>query len=63
MALQKDPYFDLGQAFLQIAIVLASVAIIAGTNFFVALSVVVGIAGAVMTLNGYLLFWQIPYIG
>ncbi|MGE8940293.1 DUF4337 domain-containing protein [Leptospira interrogans] len=63
VALEKDPYFDLGQAFLQIAIVLASVAIIAGTNFFVVLSVLVGIAGGVMTLNGYLLLWQIPYIG
>ena len=63
VALEKDPYFDLGQALLQIAIVLASVAIIAGTNFFVVLSVLVGVAGGVMTLNGYMLLWQIPYIG
>ena len=63
VALQKDPYFDLGQAFLQIAIVLASVAIIAGTNFFVVLSVLIGLAGGVMTLNGYLLLWHLPFVG
>ena len=37
-ALRKDPYFDLAQALLQIAIVLASVAIIAGTDLLFFLS-------------------------
>lgn len=63
VALEKDPYFDLGQALLQIAIVLASVAIIAGTNFFLVLSILVGATGGVMTFNGFFLFWQIPYVG
>jgi len=62
VALEQDPYFDLGQALLQIAIVLASVAIIAGTNFFLILSILVGLAGGLMTFNGFYLLWQLPYI-
>jgi hypothetical protein len=62
-ALRKDPYFDFAQALLQIAIVLASVAIIAGTDLLVFLSLGVGALGTLLMLNGYTLAVAIPGIG
>jgi hypothetical protein len=62
-ALRKDPYFDLAQALLQIAIVLASVAIIAGTDLLFFLSLGVGVIGTLLMLNGYTLAFTIPGIG
>lgn len=62
-ALRKDPYFDLAQALLQIAIVLASVAIIAGTDMLVIMSFCVGGLGALLMLNGLTLLVTIPGIG
>jgi hypothetical protein len=62
-ALRKDPYFDLAQALLQIAIVLASVAIIAGTDLLFFLSLGVGALGTLLMFNGYTLALAIPGIG
>jgi hypothetical protein len=62
-ALRKDPYFDLAQALLQIAIVLASVAIIAGTDLLVILSLAVGGLGALLMLNGFSLLVSLPGFG
>jgi hypothetical protein len=62
-ALRKDPYFDFAQALLQIAIVLASVAIIAGTDLLVFLSLGVGALGTLLMLKGYTLAVAIPGIG
>ena len=59
-ALAKDPYFDFGQAFLQIAIVLASVSLIAGGVPMLVLSVVSMILGVFLTANGFFLFIDIP---
>lgn len=61
-ALRKDPYFDYAQAALQIAIVLASVAIISGGNVLLALSMLLAVGGGVLGLNGFLLFASVPYI-
>lgn len=55
VALRKDPYFDYGGAFLQIAIVLASVAIVTGGNMALIFSMVIGALGAICTLNGFFL--------
>lgn len=63
LAMARDPYFDYGQALLQIAIVLASIAIISGGNALLGLSVVLGGAGALLTLNGFLLLFKLPLIG
>lgn len=63
LALRKDPYFDYGQALLQIAIVLASVAIISGGSAVLIASAVMGVAGTVITLNGFLLLVAVPFIG
>ncbi|MFM9846166.1 MAG: DUF4337 domain-containing protein [Hyphomicrobiaceae bacterium] len=62
-ALRKDPYFDFAQAMLQIAIVLASVAIIAGTDLLFFLSLGVGALGTLLMLNGFSLAVAIPGIG
>ena len=47
-ALQRGPYFDYGQALLQIAIVLASVAIISAAMLLLVVSFVLGGFGAVL---------------
>jgi hypothetical protein len=63
IAMRKDPYFDYGQALLQIAIVLASVALISSGWPLLIASAVMGVAGAVITLNGFLLLVAIPFFG
>ena len=63
VAMRKDPYFDWSQALLQIAIVLASVAIISGGAWLLTASLLVGGLGALLTLNGFMLWFQIPGIG
>lgn len=62
-AMRKDPYFDYGQALLQIAIVLASVAIITGGTSLLVLSAVLAAFGALSTLNGFTLHFTLPGIG
>ena len=57
-AMVKDPYFDYGQALLQIAIVLASVAIITGGTILLVLSGILAGLGTLSTLNGFLLFFS-----
>ena len=61
-ALQRDPYFDYGQALLQIAIVLASVAIISGGNAVLIASLLVGALGVVATIGGFTLAFPLPFI-
>jgi hypothetical protein len=63
VAMRKDPYFDYGQALLQIAIVLASVAIITGGLILLVLSGILAVAGTLITLNGFALFATLPFIG
>ena len=62
LAMQRDPYFDYGQAFLQIAIVLASVAIISSGAPLLIASGVIGLAGALMTFNGFTQWVSLPFI-
>jgi Domain of unknown function (DUF4337) len=63
IAMQRDPYFDYGQAFLQIAIVLASIAIISGGDLLLFGSALLGLLGLVTTVNGFTLAVQLPFIG
>ena len=63
VALMRDPYFDYGQALLQIAIVLASVALISGGSFLLIGSGILGLFGTLMTLNGFTLAVSLPFIG
>ena len=58
--LARAPYFDYGQAFLQIAIVLASVAIVTGGAGSLFLSILIGSAGLASTANGIWMFGSLP---
>lgn len=56
VAQKQDPNFDFAEALFQIAIVLASVAILAGSRSVLRVSFVVGAAATLLMLNGYFLF-------
>jgi hypothetical protein len=58
----KDPYFLFAEAVLQIAIVMASVSILSRSGVIFAFSLVLAGAGALLTLNGFLLLVEIPYM-
>jgi hypothetical protein len=62
-AMKRGPYFDYGQALLQIAIVLASVAIISGGNLLLVGSLLLGGLGAVATFGGFTLAFPLPFAG
>ena len=62
-ALRRGPYFDYGQALLQIAIVLASVAIISGANLLLVVSFVLGGLGLASTIGGFTLAFPLPFAG
>lgn len=59
-ALKQDPYFDYAEALLQIAIVLISVGIVANLVWLGYLGGALGIIGALLSLNGFLLLVEIP---
>ena len=59
-ALKQDPYFDYAEALLQIAIVLISVAIVADIAWLSYIGGVLGILGALLTINGFYLLIEIP---
>ncbi len=61
-AMLKDPFFDYGQALLQVAIVLASIAIITGGTSLLVLSGLMAALGIASTLNGFFLFFGAPLV-
>lgn len=63
VAFRKDPYFDAAQAVLQIAIVLASVALIAEINLLVWASAVLAAFGTGLMVNGFMLLTRLPFLG
>ena len=54
-ALAQDPWFDYAEALLQIAIVIVSVSIIASRSLLLVVGGLLGIVGALCTLNGFFL--------
>jgi hypothetical protein len=54
-AAKQDPNFDFSEALFQIAIVLASVSILATSRLVLRLSIVVGAVATLLMLNGYFL--------
>ena len=62
-ALARDPYFDFASALFQIAIVLASVAIVMDSRIAFSVSGAVGFAGCLLMLNGFLMFMRLPMLG
>ncbi len=61
-ALKQDPYFDYAEALLQIAIVLISVAIVADVVWLSFVGGALGVIGALLTLNGFYLFVELPFL-
>jgi hypothetical protein len=59
-ALKQDPYFDYGEALLQIAIVLVSVSIVASIQWLAYFGGAIGLVGMLLSLNGFLLLVEIP---
>jgi len=62
-ALKQDPYFDYAEALLQIAIVLISVAIVAEQVWLSFIGGALGVLGALLMINGYLLLVELPFLG
>jgi hypothetical protein len=60
LALKRDPYFNLGQGTLQIAIVLASVSLIVGGTFLLWVSGALAVLGALATANAFTLLVAVP---
>jgi hypothetical protein len=58
----KDPYFDYAEVLLQISIVLASIAILSSSHAVFAFSMVSAVIGSVLSVNGYLLIFRIPFM-
>ncbi len=58
----KDPYFDYAEVLLQIAIVMASIAILATSRQLYVFSLGLAVLGAFLTINGFLLFVKIPFL-
>jgi hypothetical protein len=59
-ALKQDPYFDYAEALLQIAIVLVSVSIVAEVVWLAFIGGGLGLIGALLMVNGYMLLVPIP---
>ncbi len=62
LALRRDPYFDLGQGTLQIAIVLASVSLIVGGTFLLWISGILGVIGTISTVNAFMLLVELSFM-
>ena len=62
LALRRDPYFDYGQGLLQIAIVLASASLILGGTILLWVSGVMGVLGALATINAFALLVELPFL-
>lgn len=60
--MKRDPYFDLSQGLLQIAIVLASVSLILGGSFLFPLSGVLGAVGTIAMVNAYMLLVELSFL-
>ncbi|MCL4500479.1 MAG: DUF4337 domain-containing protein [Deltaproteobacteria bacterium] len=59
----KDPYFEYGEVLLQIAIVMASIAILAHSGLMFAFSLVSALLGALLAVNGFLMVVHLPFFG
>ncbi|HET7464102.1 MAG TPA: DUF4337 domain-containing protein [Longimicrobium sp.] len=60
-ASDQDGNFDYSETFLQLAIVLGSVAILATSRTVLAFAAVLGAIGAVLMINGYFLLFPLPF--
>ncbi len=57
---RKDPYFDFAEVVFQLAIVLASVAMLAEKRWAFVVSAILALLGLLFTVNGFFLLLKIP---
>jgi hypothetical protein len=62
LAMKRDPYFDTGGALLQIAVVLASASLIISGPVLLGISLLLGAVGTLLSLNGFLLLVELPFL-
>jgi hypothetical protein len=58
---ERDGNFDYAEVVLQLALVLGSVAILANSPRVLALSLALGVLGALLTVNGFVLLFPLPF--
>jgi len=58
----RDPYFDYAEVLLQIAIVMASVSILAASRPMFFFSLILALCGALLAANGYTLLFRVPFL-
>jgi len=58
----KDPYFDYAEVLLQISIVMASISILAVSRQIFYFAIVLASLGSIMSLNGFLLLFRLPFL-
>src|SRR5262245_59577485 len=58
----RDPYFDLADVFLQIAIVMSSVSILSKSRPVFYFSLVLALIGTTLAINGYVLVFHLPWL-
>jgi len=59
---ERHPYFEFGEVLLQIAIVSASVSILSTSRPMFWFSLVLAVLGAVLTVNGYMHLFPLPFL-
>jgi hypothetical protein len=57
----RDPYFLVAEALLQIAIVMSSVSILGRSRLIFSFSLVLAVAGGLLTINGYFPVFHLPF--
>ncbi len=58
----KDPYFDYAEVLLQISVVMASISILAVSRAIFSFAVVLAALGTLLSLNGFLLIFRLPFL-
>ncbi|MBM4300083.1 MAG: DUF4337 domain-containing protein [Deltaproteobacteria bacterium] len=61
-ARRQDPYFDFSEVLLQIAIVMATVAILSQSRAIFGVALTAAVLGALLCLNGFFLFFHLPFL-
>jgi Flp pilus assembly protein TadB len=61
-ASSKDPYFDFSEVLLQIAIVMATVAILSQSRAIFGVALIAAIIGALLCINGFFLLFHLPLL-
>ena len=58
----KLPYFEYAEVLLQISIVMASISILASSGFLFSIALSFAVLGTALTVNGFFLFFRIPFL-